>query len=304
MVWQFIWAETDNTLRHTWQQIRRHCRNWQRIYTDVATNCIRTITSPPWTYSITWPGNNFTLVALPTQQEGHDTRLRPQRVTLQQGDLQVWTAGNLTNLEGQTRCTYFDQHPRLRRWFLAIITGRPKSLKLWQIITATGSVKIREMEWLIPILSTVAHGSGQKLFFHLFYLVILKSYIHFSSLVGKKISHSGFRNNLMGNLLVQAGQESNVQRSIGRPPAAAGDVTRFEERGRKHWAFRSATRRRRVCSDRGHTRNVITKCERCDVALCWCNTCFKVYHTKADRWNSSGISTGSSYVKLGPQLEM
>jgi hypothetical protein len=120
----------------------------------------------------------------------------------------------------------------------------------------------------------------RKLFFQLFDLAILNSYIPFSSLGGKKISHSNFRNTLKGNLLVQAGQESNVQRSIGRPPAATGDVMRFEERGRKHWPIRSATRRRCVCSVRGDVRNVKTICEKCDVALCFDNTCFNVYHTQ------------------------
>ena len=124
----------------------------------------------------------------------------------------------------------------------------------------------------------------KKLFFHLLDLAVLNSYIFYSSLEGQKISHGVFRITLMGNLLVQAGHESNVQRSIGRPPAAAGEVVRFQERGRKHWPIRSATRRRcRVCSLRGRTRNVKTKCEECAVALCCDNTCFKVYHTKADR---------------------
>ena len=144
----------------------------------------------------------------------------------------------------------------------------------------------------------------KKLFFHLFDLAILNSYILFSSLGDKKISHSDFRNTLLGNLLVQAGQESNVQRSIGRPPATGADVMRYEERGRKHWPIRSATRRCRVYSLRGRTSNVKTKCEKCEVALCCDNTCFKVYHTKADRWNISGRSTGPPYVKLVPRLEM
>ena len=81
----------------------------------------------------------------------------------------------------------------------------------------------------------------KKLFFHLFDLAILNSYILFSSLGGKKISCSDFRNTLLGNLLVQAGQESNMP--IGIQPAAGAEVVRPEERGRKHWPIRSATRR-------------------------------------------------------------
>jgi len=50
----------------------------------------------------------------------------------------------------------------------------------------------------------------KKLFFHLFDLAILNSYILFSSLGGKEISHSDFRNTLLGNLLAHAGHEQNV----------------------------------------------------------------------------------------------
>jgi hypothetical protein len=82
----------------------------------------------------------------------------------------------------------------------------------------------------------------KKLFFHLFELAIPNSHILFSSLVGKKIKHSDFRNALLGNLLAQAGHEQNVQRPIGRPPAAATQVVRLEKRGRKR-PIPSATRR-------------------------------------------------------------
>ena len=88
----------------------------------------------------------------------------------------------------------------------------------------------------------------KKLFFHLFDLAILNSYILFSSLGGKNISHSDFRNTLLGNLLAHAEHERNVQRPIGRQPAAATQVVRFDERGRKHWPIPSTTRRKcRVC---------------------------------------------------------
>jgi len=123
----------------------------------------------------------------------------------------------------------------------------------------------------------------KQLFFHLFDLAILNSYILFSSLGGKKISHSDFRDTLLGNLLAHAGHEQNVQRPIGRPPAAATLVIRFEERGRKHWPIPSATQRRcRVCAEKGVTRNVSVICERCDVALCYDRRCFVDYHNKAD----------------------
>jgi len=69
----------------------------------------------------------------------------------------------------------------------------------------------------------------KKLFFHLFDLAILNSYILFSSVGGKKISNSDFQNTLLGNLLAHAGHERNVQRPIGRSPAAATQVIRFED---------------------------------------------------------------------------
>ena len=97
----------------------------------------------------------------------------------------------------------------------------------------------------------------------------------FSSLGGKKISHRDFQNTLLWNLLAQAGHERNVQRPIGRPPAAVTQVLRLEECDRKHWPIPSATRRRcRACSAKGVTRNVSMICEKCDVALCCDTTCF------------------------------
>ena len=83
------------------------------------------------------------------------------------------------------------------------------------------------------------------------------------------MSHRDFRSTLERNLLAQAGQERNVPRPIGRPLAAAIQVVRLEERGRKRWPIPSAMRRRcRVCSARGVNKKVSVKCQRCDVALC------------------------------------
>jgi len=121
-------------------------------------------------------------------------------------------------------------------------------------MTNSYSINLRRWKWT------------KKLFFHLFDLAILNSYILFSLLGYKKISHSDFRNNILGNLLVRAGQELN-----GRPPAKGADAMRYEERGKNHWSFRSATRKLM-----GRTRNVKTKCEKCDVAPCCDNTCFNI----------------------------
>jgi hypothetical protein len=89
------------------------------------------------------------------------------------------------------------------------------------------------------------------MFFHLFDLAILNSYIVFSSFWGKNFQWD-FWITLLGNLLSQAGQERDVQRPTGRTPAAATQVVRSDERGRKQWRIPSATRIR-VCSAKGVT---------------------------------------------------
>ena len=123
----------------------------------------------------------------------------------------------------------------------------------------------------------------KKLFFHLFDLAILNSYIFYSSLVDKKISHSDFLNTLLGNLLAQAEHELNVQRPIGRPLTAATQGVIFEERGRKPWPIPSASLRRcRVSAENDVTRKVSVICERFDEAMCCERRCFVDYHNKED----------------------
>jgi len=49
----------------------------------------------------------------------------------------------------------------------------------------------------------------------------------------------------------------------------------------KHWPGRNPTKRRcRVCSERGVTRTVRSKCVKYDVALCMDRACFTDYHPK------------------------
>ena len=124
------------------------------------------------------------------------------------------------------------------------------------------------------------------------------SYILFSLLGGKKISHRDFRNILLQNLLAQAGHNKrNVQRPVGRPPAAATQLIRFDERGRKYWPIPSVTWRWcGACATRGVTRNVSMIYERCNVALCCDTTCFRDYHNQTDPWNISDRSTESPYL--------
>jgi hypothetical protein len=122
----------------------------------------------------------------------------------------------------------------------------------------------------------------KEIFFSLFVLTILNTHILFSLLGDMKILHRGFWNALLWNLLVQAGHERNVQRPIGRPPAAVTQVLRLEERDRKHWPILSAPHRSRACSAKGVTRIVSIICKKGDVALCCDGTCFWDYHTKAN----------------------
>jgi hypothetical protein len=116
--------------------------------------------------------------------------------------------------------------------------------------------------------------------------------------------HRYFRNTLLWNLLAQAGHERNVQRPIGRPPAAVEQVLRLEEWDRKHCPSPPATHRSHAFSANGVTRIVSMICEKGNVALCSDSTWFRDYHTKTNLWKISGYSTESPYVKLGPQLEM
>jgi hypothetical protein len=122
----------------------------------------------------------------------------------------------------------------------------------------------------------------KKLFFHLFDLAILNSYILLSSCRGKKISHRDFRFALVRNMLAQAGYERTVPRPLGRRPSAAAQISRLDAAGSKHWPIPCVKQVRcRVCSARGECRRVLVKCRKCDVGLCAARSCFEDYHTKA-----------------------
>jgi len=239
-----------------------------------------------------------------TLQEGHATGLWPHG-----GDLQVWTRGDLTEILWRDKCdvcilTNIHDPPAegnfrnsngkaIKPQIVADYNCHMGFVDKGDRMANSYSINRRTWKWT------------KKLFFHLFDLAILNSYILFSSMGGKKISHSNFQDILLGNLLAQAGHELNVQRPIGRPPAATTQVIRFEEHGRKYWPISSAMRRWcLMCAGKGVTRNVLVICKRCDVALCCDRSCFKDYHNKADPWNISACSTGSPYEKLRPQLEM
>ena len=78
--WIHLWYDSlcgqrQTELHTTWMQLMRQYQNWRRKYKVMATNCIWTITSPPQTYSMTWPRSKFTVVALsdPTGRACHWT---------------------------------------------------------------------------------------------------------------------------------------------------------------------------------------------------------------------------------------
>jgi len=218
-------------------------------------------------------------------REGMPQDLGPKRMT--RGDLQVRTRGDLTAILWRDKCdiriltnihdpsaegNFCDNNGKaIKLQIVADYNHHMSYVDKGDRMVNSYSINCCTWKWT------------KKLFFHLFDQAILNSYILFSSLGGKKLSHSDFWNTLLGNLLAHAGHERNVQRPIGRPPAAATQVIRFEEHGRKHWPIPSATRRRcRVCAEKGVTRNVSVICERCDIALCCDRRCFVDYHNKAD----------------------
>jgi len=124
----------------------------------------------------------------------------------------------------------------------------------------------------------------KKLFFHLLDLAVLSRYILHYSCGCKKISHRDFRYTLVRNMLAHAGPERSVPRPLGRPPNVESHIAMLEVCERKNWPTRSETQLRcRVCKARGVTKKVFVKCRKCDMGLCVKQTCFKEYHTKAQR---------------------
>ena len=305
MIWQFIWADTDSTLHNSYDSVgltKKIKGHGHKLYMD-------NYLSSPDLFDVLATKQIYCCGIVQPNRKGMPQDLAPKRIRLQWGDLQVWTRGDLTAILWRDK---HDIH------ILTSIHDPPaegnfhgsngKAIKP-QIVADynchMGYVDKGDRMANSYSINCRTWKRTKKLFFHLSDLAILNSNILFSSMGGKEILQSDFWDTLLGNLLAQAGHELIVQRPIGRPHAAATQVFRFEERGRKHWPISSAMRRRcRVCAAKGVTRNVSVICRRCDVALCCNRRCFKDYHNKTDPWNISGCSTGSPYVKLWPQLEM
>ena len=142
----------------------------------MATNCRWTIT-----YSMTWPRNKFTVRP---NRKGMLQDLGPKRMTLQRGDLQVQTRGDLTATLWRDKrevCVLTNIHDPPAEGNFCDDNG--KAIKP-QIVAdynrhigyvdkgETYSINCRTWKWT------------KKLFFHLFHLAILNSYILFSSIGG------------------------------------------------------------------------------------------------------------------------
>ena len=83
----------------------------------------------------------------------------------------------------------------------------------------------------------------KKLFFHLFDMTVLNSYILLSACGGKKISHRGFQLTLVREMLARAGYEPRPSRAVGRPALASVNIGRLDTRHNKHWPGHYLTKR-------------------------------------------------------------
>ena len=92
-----------------------------------------------------------------------------------------------------------------------------------------------------------------------------------------KISHRDFQLPLVREMLARAGHEPRPSSTVGRLALASTNISGLDIRHNKHWSGCNLTKRRyRVCSERGVTRTVRSKCVKCEVALCVDRACFTI----------------------------
>jgi hypothetical protein len=218
-------------------------------------------------------------------RKGMPKDLKPKTLRLKRGDIRVRTRGDLTGVVWRDKrdvCILTNIHDPPREGNLRDEHGN--AIKLGIVADYN-----RHMGYVdkVDMLANSYTASRQtwkwtkKLFFHLLDLAVLNSYILLSSCGGKKISHRRFRLALVREMLAWAGHDPQPSRRIGRRALTSANTGRLEACHNKHWPVCSTTKRRcRVCSARGVTRTVKTKCKRCDVALCVDRMCFMDYHTK------------------------
>ena len=138
-------------------------------------------------------------------------------MTLQRGNLQVRTSGDLTAMlwrdkrdvrvltnihDPPTEGNFCDNNGKaIKPQIVADYNRHMGYVDKGDRMTETYSINCRTWKWT-------------KKLFHLFDLAILNSYILFSSLGGKKNLLKDFWLTLMRNLLAQAGQERNERRPV------------------------------------------------------------------------------------------
>ena len=141
-------------------------------------------------------------------RKGISQDLDPKRMTLQQGDLQVWTRGDFTAILWRDKHDVrilTNMHDKPAEANFCYNNGRaikPQIMADYNCHMGYAD-KADRMENSYSI-NRHTWKWTKKLFFHLFDLTILNSYILFSSCWGKKISHRHFRLTLERNFLAQA----------------------------------------------------------------------------------------------------
>jgi hypothetical protein len=124
--------------------------------------------------------------------------LNPKRMTLKRGDLQVWTSGDLTTILWRNKrdvCILTNKHDAPAEGNFCDTNG--KAIKPQIVVDYNhhmGYVDKRDRMANSYSINRRTWKWTKKLFFHLFDLAILNSYILFSSLGGKKF-HIGIGNN-------------------------------------------------------------------------------------------------------------
>jgi hypothetical protein len=109
-------------------------------------------------------------------------------------------------------------------------------------------------------------GVDEKLFFHLFNLAILNSYMVFLHVLGRKLQR--FRLTLLRNILAVAGQEQGLEKPVGRLATASVNIHTLENSFIKHWLCASKSGCCCVCCARDLTWKECVQCLKCNVALC------------------------------------
>jgi hypothetical protein len=143
----------------------------------------------------------------------------------------------------------------------------------------------------------------KKLFFHLFNLAVLNSYILLSSCGGKKLPHKNFWVALLSNMLEVAGQEQQLQRTVRRPPNTSVNIGRLENSFNKHWPGPFKPGSCCVCSTRSVTQKVQVKSLPCNKALCMDKMCFVDYYTKKKLYNFFTSNLQTQIWSLEPKCK-